>query len=605
MNQKQLDLQRHSLAHLLAAAVLSLWPKARFGVGPVIENGFYYDVEIPDCQLTETDLLKIEKRMKKLKEQKLEFQRREMSVDEAVALFKKLGQTYKVELLNDLKTKGTTRLDTAEAEILSEGKSKISVYQTGEFIDLCRGPHLKNTKELTAAFKLDRLAGAYWRGNEENPMLTRLYGLAFTSQPELDEYLAMMEEAKKRDHRKLGRDLDLFVFSETVGKGLPLWTEKGTIIRRELENFIIEEETKRGYKHVMTPDMARLALYEKSGHYPYYKESMYPPMEIDEDKFMLRPMACPHHFELYLSRPRSYRELPLRIAELAKLYRYEKSGELTGLMRVRNFCLADAHIICADEKQAKEEINGVLNLIEHIADIFGLTAGKNYSYRLSLGDRKNEKKYFKDDKAWDAGEKILKEVLKERKTKFVEAPDEAAFYGPKIDFQMKNVMNKEDTAFTVQYDFVMPKRFNLNYINQKGNEQETIVIHRSSIGAIERSIAFLIEHYAGAFPLWLCPVQVKIVSVGADHKKYCEELSNKLAEAGIRVETDLSNETVGHKIRKAVNEKVPYMLVIGDKELKSDKLMVRVRGQEKLLEIPADKFIDKAKELIKEKSLEL
>ena len=443
-------------------------------------------------------------------------------------------------------------------------------------------------------------------------MLTRIYGVAFESKNKLNDYLKMVEEAKKRDHRKIGKDLDLFTFSETVGKGLPLWTEKGAVIKRELENFIINEELKRGYKHVVTPDMARVALYKKSGHYPYYKDSMYPPIKLDEEEFMLRPMACPHHFELYLSKPRSYRDLPLRIAELAKLYRYEKSGELTGLMRVRNFCLADSHIICADSKQAKDEINNVLNLIEYVAGVFGLKSGKDYSYRFSLGDRKNDKKYYKDNKAWDSAEKNLKAVLDKRKSKYVIAPDEAAFYGPKVDIQMKNVMGKEDTAFTVQYDFVMPKRFNLTYTNKKGDNQEAIVIHRSSIGAIERSVAFLIEHFAGNFPLWLCPIQVKIISVGSDHKKFCQKLANKLIAEGLRVETDLINETVGKKIRNASKEKIPYTLVIGDKELKSlpagrqgDKLAVRVRGEEKLLEIDYAKFVKKLKKLISEKSLGL
>jgi threonyl-tRNA synthetase len=411
-----------------------------------------------------------------------------------------------------------------------------------------------------------------------------------------------LEEAKKRDHRKLGKDLNLFVFSDTVGKGLPLLTAKGATIKRELENFIVKEEIKRGYDHVITPDLAKLDLYKKSGHYPYYKDSMYAPIKIDDEEFMLRPMACPHHFELYLSQPKSYKDLPMRIAELAKLYRYEQSGELSGLMRVRGFCLADSHIICTDRAQAQEEVFKVLDLIEYVCEVLKIEKNKDYWFRLSLGDRSDSKKYYKNDKAWDEAEESLRDVLKQRNTNYVEAEAEAAFYGPKIDIQMKNVLGKEDTAFTVQWDFVMPERFNLVYTDKEGKEQRALVIHRSSIGALERVMAFLIEFYAGNFPLWLAPVQVKLISVGENHVEYTQKLENKFKDNDIRVEADISEETVGNKIRKAVADKIPYLLVIGDKEMESDSLAIRKRGERETTNIKEDDFISLLKKDIKEKN---
>lgn len=383
-------------------------------------------------------------------------------------------------------------------------------------------------------------------------------------------------EEKDWDHKKLGRELDLFTFSDVVGKGLPLWTPKGAAIRREIERFIVDEELKRGYSHVYTPDIAKLDLYKKSGHYPYYKGSMYAPIKIEDEEYMLRPMTCPHHFELYLDKPRSYHELPIRYAELAKLYRYEKSGELMGLQRVRSFCLADAHIICKKD-QAGEEINSVLDLIEYVANVFGLDKSKDYSYRLSLGDRKDDKKYFKDDAAWDNAEEVLRKVLVDRKDKFVEAEGEAAFYGPKIDIQMVNANGKEDTAFTVQYDFVMPKRFKLEFINEKGEMEEAVVIHRSSVGAIERLIALLIEKYRGNFPTWLTPVQVKVLPITEKHLDYARTVLASLKDAGIRAELDDRNERLQAKIRDAQMEKVSYMFILGDREAEAKAVAVRKR----------------------------
>lgn len=390
-------------------------------------------------------------------------------------------------------------------------------------------------------------------------------------------YEYMTNPPEKNDHKKLGKELELFTISDAVGKGLPLFLPKGAAIRRELERFIVDEEIRRGYLHVYTPDIAKLGLYEKSGHYPYYKDSMYAPIQIDEDQFMLRPMTCPHHFELYLSKPHSYRELPMRIAELAKLYRYEQSGELMGLQRVRTFCLSDAHIICASEEQAVSEVGQALDLIEYVTGVFGLTLGVDYRYRLSLGDRSDTEKYYKNDAAWEKGEDLLRKHMQSRGTEFEEAKGEAAFYGPKIDIQMKNVNGKEDTAFTVQYDFCMPDRFNLNYIGEDGKEHRAFVIHRSSIGAIERIMAFLIERYGGAFPFWLSPVQIKVIPVRENHNEYATALAKTLRDQNFRVDLDVSDANLGSKVRDAKTEKIPYWIVIGDKEIEADSVALESR----------------------------
>lgn len=584
MKETNIEHIRHTLAHLLAAAVLELWPDTKLTIGPAIDTGFYYDFHFTS-PISENDFPKIEKVMRKLLPSWKEFTHKEASEQEAKELF--AGNEYKLELIDEIVGKG----------------EEITLYTCGKFTDLCRGGHVENpAKEIAAdSFKLDRVAGAYWRGDEKNAMLTRVYGLAFATKEELDAHIVQREEAEKRDHRKLGKEMGLFVFSDVVGKGLPLWTEKGATIRRELERFIVDEEIKRDYKHVYTPDIAKIDLFKKSGHYPYYKDSMYAPIAIDDEEYMLRPMTCPHHFELYLSKPRSYKELPLRIAELAKLYRYEQSGELSGLIRVRSFCLADAHIICADPTQAASEVNGALDLIEDMAKTFGLEMGKNYWYRLSLGDRNDEVKYFKDDASWDEAEEKLREVLKKRGAHFVEAPAEAAFYGPKIDIQMKNVRGKDDTAFTVQYDFVMPKRFNLTYTDSDGKEKEAIVVHRSSIGAIERLIAFLIEHYAGNFPLWLSPVQVKVIPVRENHNDYATKVFEMLKTAGIRAELDATDENLGKKVRAAKVDKIPYWIVIGDKEIEADKLTLETRDGQKIEGLSSAELLEKLEKEIKEK----
>ena len=403
--------------------------------------------------------------------------------------------------------------------------------------------------------------------------------------------------ANERDHKKLGRELDLFTFSDAVGKGLPLWTPRGSAIRRELERFIVDEETRRGYAHVYTPDIAKLDLYRKSGHFPHYKDSMYAPIVIDDEEFMLRPMTCPHHFELSLDKPHSYRELPMRIAELAKLYRYEQSGELMGLQRVRSFCLADAHIICASEEQAGEEISKALDLIVYVTGVFGLKQGTDYHFRLSLGDRANTEKYYKNDAAWEKGESLLRALLEKRGEQFEEAKDEAAFYGPKIDIQMKNVNGKEDTAFTVQYDFCMPDKFDLTYVGEDGQKHRAFVVHRSSIGAIERIVAFLIEHYAGSFPLWLSPVQAKILPVSEKHAAYAQEIVEQFRAADIRVELS-ADDSLGKRIRGAKMEKVPYVLVVGDAEVEAKTATLEGRAG-KIGALPVADIIARLKEEIR------
>lgn len=582
--QQKLAELRHSAAHLLAAAVLELYPEAKPTIGPATDEGFYYDFDFGDISVSEADLKEIEKKMKFLVKSWGSFERKEVSKEAALALYK--NNEYKSELISEF---------SEEGQILT-------LYTSGNFTDLCRGGHIEKPAAKLKHFTLLSLAGAYWRGSEENKMLTRIYGTAFFSAEELQNFLKMKKEAKERDHRKLGKELGLFVFTDSVGKGLPLWTAKGATVRRELERFVTDEEIKRGYQHVLTPDIANLDLYKKSGHYPYYKESMYAPIQIEDEEYMLRPMTCPHHFELYNAHPHSYKELPMRIAELAKLYRFERSGELSGLIRVRSFCLADSHIVCM-KSQAKEEINSVLDLIEFMGETFGLKPGVDLSYRLSLGDRADEKKYFKDDASWDFAEGVLRDVLVERKANYVEAAQEAAFYGPKIDVQMKNVNGKEDTAFTVQYDFVMPQRFDMKYINEAGESEQPIVIHRSSIGAVERTLAFIIEKFAGKFPVWLAPVQVKVLPISDKFTDYAQEVVTNLRLENVRVEVDSRSERLQAKIREAQLEKVPYMLVVGEQEVANQTVAVRKRDTREQEVVSVAEFIEQVVQEIKIKAL--
>ena len=574
---------RHTAEHVLHTAIQNLYPKMKKAMGPATDDGFYNDFDL-DEKISESDFPKIEGEMQRLINADLPMKQKTISTEEAKKLF--ADNPYKLEWIDEIEKRG----------------EKVSVYSMGDVeTDLCSGPHAASTGAVKA-FKLLSVAGAYWHGNEKNKMLTRIYGTAFSSASELDEYLARIEEAKKRDHRKIGKDLGLFVFADLVGKGLPMLTAKGATIRRELERFIVDEELKRGYSHVVTPPLAKVDLYKTSGHYPYYKNTMYPPMKVDEEELILRPMTCPHHFMLYKSEQHSYRDLPIKIAELASQFRYEKSGELTGLMRVRMFCLADAHII-SQEQNAKDEIKKVLELIDFVNTTLGMKKGVDYRYRLSLGDRKDTKKYYKDDAAWDHAEQVLREVLIETKSPYFESPNEAAFYGPKIDIQIKNVAGHEETAITVQYDFVMPKRFALTYIDTDGKEKEPVVIHRSSLGSFERTMAFLIEHYGGAFPTWLNPIQVEILPIADRHAEYAKTILEALKKQQIRAVLDDRSETLGSRIRDAQKQKVSYMLIIGDNEVKNNTVTKRGRSGENFGEFPVESFITDIRKEIDTKSL--
>ncbi|MFH0863817.1 MAG: threonine--tRNA ligase [Candidatus Gottesmanbacteria bacterium] len=583
MSKEERDLWalRHTAEHVLHTAMQNLYPKLKKAMGPATPEGYYHDFDC-DQKISEDDFPKIEKEMQRLIDANLPMIQQNISPEQARIIFK--NNPYKLEWIKEIEKR----------------EEKVSVYKMSEEeIDLCSGPHVKSTGEVKA-FKLLSVAGAYWHGDEKNKMLTRIYGTAFPTKEELDVYLENQKTMEERDHRKLGKDLDLFVFSELVGKGLPLLTPKGAVIRRELERFIVDEEIKRGYDHVYTPSLAKTELYKVSGHYPYYKDTMYPAMKVDEEELILRPMTCPHHFMLYKSKLRSYKELPVRFAEISPQFRYEKSGELTGLTRVRTFCLADAHIMCT-KSQAKEEIKKVLELIEFANGALGFVKGKDYRYRLSLGDRKDDKKYYKDNKAWDYAENVLREVLKETKAPFFEAEGEAAFYGPKIDIQMKRISGQEETAFTVQYDFVMPKRFKLEYINEKGQIEEPIVVHRSSIGAFERTMSFIIEHTGGAFPVWLAPVQVQIIPISEKHLSYAQKVNETLLLQSIRVKVDDRNETMQEKIRLAQTQKIPYMLIVGDKEEKDQKVALRTRDKGNVGQMKLDEFLKKINEDIENK----
>ncbi len=547
---------RHSAAHLLAQAVLELYPDTKLGVGPPIENGFYYDFDFPQ-PITEEDLAKIEQKMHEIAQRGLDIVRFETSREDARALIEKMGQVpYKLELL----------------DAIPEGET-ISFYQQGDFIDLCRGPHIENTRDLQH-FKLLSLAGAYWRGDERNKMLTRIYGTAFFTQEELEEHLRRLEEARKRDHRKLGRELGLFMISPEVGSGLPMLMPKGATVRRVLEEFILQEELRAGYQHVRTPEIANLNLYRTSGHYPYYKDSMYPPMVFEDgEELILRPMNCPHHFLLYKSEPRSYRDLPLRIAELGTVYRYEKSGELSGLIRVRCFTINDAHVFLRPE-QIKAEVQHNIELIQKVYRRLRLD---DFWYRLSLRDPHNKEKYIDDDAMWETAENALREALDELGLDYVAVKGEAAFYGPKLDVEVRDCLGREWTISTVQLDFLMAHRFDLEYTGEDGKPHRPVIIHRAPIGSFERMMGFLIEHYAGAFPLWLAPIQVAIIPIADRHLEYAQQVYTQLRDAGYRAELDKRRETLGYKIRYHQTQKVPYMLIVGDKEQEGGLVAVRSR----------------------------
>jgi len=569
-----LSTKRHSLAHLMAHAVSELWPKAKFAIGPDIDTGWYYDIDFGNEKISEDDFKKIEKKMQELVRQDLPFEKTEMSIKEALVWAKENEQIYKTELIEDLS---------------KQGETKVSFYSVGNFKDLCRGPHVESTKQIGLnGFKLHKLAGAYWRGDEKNKMLTRIYGLGFENKEALDEYLTMLVEAEKRDHRKLGKELAIFAFDEDTGPGLPLWLPNGAILIDELEKLAKETESEANYLRVRTPHIAKESMYKKSGHLPYYEESMFPPMLMDGEKYYLKAMNCPHHHKIFENLHVSYRDLPIRLAEYGTVYRYEQSGELFGLMRVRSLQMNDAHIYCS-RQQFASEFQAVNDMYLKYFKIFGID---KYVMRFSTHASENlGKKYVDNAPLWKETEDMVRQVLIDSNIPYVEIPDEAAFYGPKIDVQVWSAIGREFTLATNQVDFAVPERFGLQYKTSDGNFATPICIHRAPLGTHERFIGFLIEHYAGAFPVWLSPVQVKLLSVAEAHNEFCHKLAKELKAQDIRVVVDSSNETVGNKIRKASMEKVPYLLVIGDKEMNSDKLFVRERGEQEAKEWDKVQFV--------------
>jgi len=578
----KLETIRHSTAHLMAAAIQNIYPQAKFGVGPTVADGFYYDIDL-DEKLTPEDLAKIEKAMAKLQSENLKFEREEMAIDDAIKLFKKLNQDYKVELLNDLKEHGTTVAseiygsDTPILQFSNSPTQKVSIYHTGSFTDLCRGPHVASTSDI-AAFKLTKIAGAYWRGDDKNKMLQRIYGTAFATQPELDEHLAMLEEAKKRDHKILGPKLDLFVFSDLVGPGLPLWTPKGAIVFETLADFIWELRQARGYVKVEIPHIAKKDLYLKSGHWDKFKDDLFRITTREGHEYALKPMNCPHHTQIFARRPHSYREMPQRYANTTAVYRDEQSGELSGLSRVLCITQDDSHVFCR-VNQIKDEILLIWDIVDKFYGTFGFTL----TPRLSLSDPDHMEAYLGDRQNWQSSEQTLRDIAQARGAKPIEQIGEAAFYGPKLDFMAKDSIGREWQVATIQLDFNMPERFGLSCVNEKGEDERVVMIHCAIMGSIERFLSVLIEHYAGAFPAWLAPVQVALLPVSTEkHLDYCQELARRI---GGRVWIDDSQETVGKKIRNAEQQKIPFMLVIGDKEMGGDKLAVRARGEKETKEM--------------------
>ena len=575
----ELENIKHSLSHILASAVKSLYKDVKFGIGPAIENGFYYDMEI---DLKDDDLKKIEDKMKEIIKSDIPFEQKIITKDEAREIFK--DQPYKLELIDEIE------------------EENVSIYILGDFIDLCKGPHIKSTKEIDIdSFKLDKLAGAYWRGSEKNKMLTRVYGLAFESKEKLDNYIKLMEEAEKRDHRKLGRDLDLFHTEEEVGIGLVLWHPKGAIIWRLIEDFWYKKHLENGYELVRTPHIGNRKLWERSGHWGYYSDSMYPPLEVsqslkenqnkeeikDSEQFLLKPMNCPFHVCIYNNSPKSYRDLPIRWAETGTVYRFEKKGELSGLTRVRGFTQDDAHIICRKD-QVEEELKKVIDFILFIYQSFGFSIDSVKVY-LSLRDENDKMKYAGTDEGWNFSESILRKVAIEKNLDFVEEKGEAAFYGPKLDFKIKDVLGREWQCSTLQFDFNLTERFNMTFKNANGEEERPFMLHRALFGSFERFIGLLLEHYAGALPFWLSPIQIKIIPVSENHIDYAMEIKEKLKE--YRIEIDKNNDTIGKKIRNGEMEKVPYLLVVGDREKESNTVSVRQRGKIDLGVMSIEEFL--------------
>jgi threonyl-tRNA synthetase len=586
---------RHSTAHVMSQAVLEFYPEAKYTIGPPVENGFYYDFDLPQ-PITLEDLGKIEKRMRQIIAGSHPFVRKAVSAEEARQIFK--DQPYKLELIEGLEKGGFDEYGNPLAE-----KPEISIYQSDTFTDLCRGPHVETTRQINpSAFKLMSIAGAYWRGDEKNKMLTRLYGTAWKTAQELEEYLAMLEEAKKRDHRKLGKELEIFIYEDEVGPGLPLWLPRGGVIIEELERLAKEMEEKAGYLRVRTPHLAKEDLFVHSGHLPYYAESMYPPMEIEGVKYYVKPMNCPMHHKIFGSKPRSYRDLPIRLAEYGTCYRYEKSGELFGLMRVRSMQMNDAHIYVTEE-QFEQEFMAVIDLYKKYLDLFGIT---KFVMRLSLHSKEGlGKKYVDNERLWLKTEDMVRRAMTNGGVPFVEAANEAAFYGPKIDGQVWSAIGKEFTLATNQVDFAQPGRFGLVFMNKDGVEETPLCIHRAPLSTHERFVGFLLEHYAGNFPVWLSPEHLRVIPITDNQNEYAEGIVSQLREQGLRASADLSAQRMNAKIRDAQLMKVPYMLVVGENEMKAGQVSLRVRDGSQQNNIPLAEFIARAKDRIARRASEL
>ena len=574
----ELNVLNHSCAHLLAQAVKHLYPEAKFWVGPVIEDGFYYDIDLGDEKITDEILEKIEREMKKISKDGKRIVRHELTKEEALEMFH--DDPYKLDLINNM-----------------ENDSVISCYTQGDFTDLCRGPHVESVKELKY-FKLIKFSGAYWKGDAKNKMLQRIYGVCYKNEEDLNNHLKELEEAKQRDHRKIGKDLGIFMQHDLVGKGMPLWLPNGAIIRKQLENYIYEKEQALGYLHVYTPCVGTVDLYKTSGHWDHYKENMFPKMQVDEEEFVLRPMNCPHHMLIYGNELHSYRDLPIRIGEFATDFRYEASGAVKGLERVRCMCQNDAHLFVRPD-QIGEEFKKVVSLILDVYKDFGI---KNYSFRLSLRDPEDKEKYFDDDKMWNDAEAKLREVLNELNVEYYEAIGEAAFYGPKLDVEVKPAIGPEVTLSTCQLDFLLPRRFELFYIDQNGEKQTPVVLHRAIFGTFDRFTAFILEETKGAFPLWLAPYQVNIIPVSNEHHlDYCEEVKERLQKEGFRVLVDARNEKLGYKMRESQMKKIPMTLVLGDREKENKTVNFRTYSSNDTKEISIDEYINLLKEMVKEK----
>ena len=587
MTEDQLFIMRHSAAHILAAAITEIYPSVKLGVGPVVENGFFYDILL-DETISEDVLPKIEKKMKHIIKRNDAFVREEMSIKEAIKLFKELGQDFKVELLTDLKEKGTTKISEEELQDVGDKPDVASIYRTGSFTDLCRGPHVEKSRGI-GAFKLTKVSGAYWRGDQENAQMQRIYGVAFATKEELDAYLHMIEEAKKRDHRKLGKELGLFVFSDLVGSGLPLWTPKGTAVRNVLDEFVWILRKQYGYQKVTIPHITKKDLYETSGHWAKFEENLFKINTREGHEFAMKPMNCPHHTQIYDSEKRSYRDLPQRYAETTMVYRDEQTGELAGLTRVRSITQDDAHVFCR-ESQVKEEAFKIWDIVHTFYKAFGF----DLKLHLSIHDPNNMDAYMGTLTDWDGYVETFKSWLSEKNAEYVVDVGEAAFYGPKIDFIATDSIGREWQVATIQVDRSMPENFDLTCVNEKGEDERIVMLHAAIMGSIERFMGVLIEHVAGVFPFWLAPVQIRVIAVSEDYNTFAHELVGKLKESDVRADVDDSDEKVGKKIRAAAMNKIPWSIVVGEKEVGGADFKVNVFGQDEDIVIPAAELIDQA-----------